>query len=533
VIGKDSLRDTIGAIHEGRVMDLAVTHVRVSRQGSTVTVEAILDKHGQPNIDDWQKAEEEMSQYETDPSVTHYHLIAHTPLTSKIRFVSPEIPAFGWRTLWVRGASVPEKAQIKVNPLIKPLLPLAMRLAQSKLGEKFLARLTAGDENKPPYLIENEFFLVEANPGDGTLTITDKQTNAVYKGLHRFVNGGDGGDEYNYSPPITDSFFTPKVVSLKVFRHKLVKSIEVKSELTIPAQLSADRKSRSGETVRIPIHGRISLVPGVARIDVHTELENLAKDHRLRVHFPAPFAVEEADHDGHFEVVRRPVGVPEKGQDWVESPRPEVPQRAFSDISNGEIGLMIANRGLPEVEVLKTVNGTHTEIALTLLRSVGWLSRDDLPVRQGHAGPALETPGGQVPGKWAYDYAVIPHRGTWRDAYLQAYAFETSLRAVTTDLHQGEITNQGSFLSHTPANFVVSAIKESEDGEGWILRGYNITSEPIHIRIKPQVSFSYAGLVNLAEEEVGALPMGTDGSITVTASGHQIISIKFSGSTEP
>ena len=39
--------------------------------------------------------------YEADPSVTHFHAIANTPMASKIRFISPDIPALGWRTLWL------------------------------------------------------------------------------------------------------------------------------------------------------------------------------------------------------------------------------------------------------------------------------------------------------------------------------------------------------------------------------------------------------------------------------------------------
>ena len=76
---------------------------------------------------------------------------------------------------------------------------------------------------------------------------------------------------------------------------------------------------------------------------------------------------------------------------------------------------MIADLGVPEVEVIKVDEDSHTEIALTLIRSVGWLSRDHMYVRQGHAGPAFETPGGQVPGKWTYDYSIIPHHGDWRE----------------------------------------------------------------------------------------------------------------------
>jgi len=529
LLGKNSLRNTIGAITEGRVAGAAIVRVKVSRQGPIVTIDAILDDEGQPNIPEWHQAEEDIAKHEADASVTHFHVIAHTPRASKIRFVTPDIPEFGWRTLWVRALAAPEAAPAtKVSSLLKPLLPLALRFAQSEFGVKLLAKQEAGDEKKPPFMIENEHFLVAASQADGTLTITDKQTNTVFKGLNRFVDGGDAGDEYNYSPPIKDSFYASQVVSLKVSRHRLVPSLEIGYALKVPAQLSSDRNSRSKKKVTIPVFSRISLIPGVARIDVHTEINNLAKDHRLRVHFPVPFAVQAADYDGHFEVVRRPIGVPEKGDNWVEDPRPEVPQRTFTDVSNGKFGLMIANRGLPEVEVIKVDNYTHTEIALTLLRSVGWLSRDDMPVRQGHAGPAFETPGGQVPGKWTYDYAIIPHHGNWREAFQQAYAFETSLRIIETGLHEGEIPFQGAFISHSPAEFIISAVKETENGKGWIVRGYNISPETIQLNLRPMRQFTNSMQVNLAEEEITALSPGEDGSIMISVSGHEIVSIMFS-----
>jgi alpha-mannosidase len=187
---------------------------------------------------------------------------------------------------------------------------------------------------------------------------------------------------------------------------------------------------------------------------------------------------------------------------------------------------MLANRGLPEVEVIK-VDDAHTEIALTLLRCVGWLSRDDMAVRQGHAGPAFETPGGQLLGKWSYDYAIIPHKGDWHKAYQQAYAFELSLRAIETDLHKGENPFQGAFISHSPDEFIISAVKESENGKGWIVRGYNISSETIQLNLKPMRHFANAMHVNLAEEEISALNAGEDGSIMISVSGHEIVSILF------
>ena len=259
-----------------------------------LTIDAILDENGQPNISEWRKAEEEIARYEGDPSVTHFHVIAHTPRTSRIRFVSPEIPAMGWSTIWTRAVMNTESAPVtKVSPLLKPILPLALRFAQSEFGEKLLAKLNTGDENKPPFIIQNEIFIVEASPSDGTLTITDKRTHKVFNGLNRFVDGGDAGDEYNYSPPTSDSFHTPRLVSLKVFRHSLVQTLEIEYTLKVPAQLLDDRKHRSQKMVSIPVTSRVSLIPGGERVDIHTEVENTAKDHRLRVHFPAPFGVQD------------------------------------------------------------------------------------------------------------------------------------------------------------------------------------------------------------------------------------------------
>jgi alpha-mannosidase len=528
LVKKESLRDTIGYINEGQVAGFAISDVKVTREGAIATIDAVLDPKGKPNIRAWQQAEEIISEYEADPAITHFHLIAQTPQATMIRLMSPTVPALGWRTIWLRAVEPPPTSPAaEPGQLVKALLPLGLRLAQSKLGGKLMERISAGDESKPPFIIENEHFQIKANRADGTITVVDKHTNTTLSGLNRFIDGGDAGDEYNYCPPENDSFFTPKVTAIKVYRHKQIPTLEISYEMELPSQLSQDRSSRSKDKVRLPITSHISLAPGAARIEVRTWVDNQAKDHRLRVHFPAPFNVQQANYDGHFQVVGRAVGVAEPGEDWVEDPRPEVPQGAFTDISSGEIGMMIANRGLPEVEVIDPGNGTGSEIALTLLRAVGWLSRDDMAVRKGHAGPATETPGAQIPGRWAFEYAIIPHEGDWEEAYQQAYAYQAPLRGVETGLHAGQIQNQGSFVSHSPTEFVISAVKETEDGQGWLVRGYNITPEPIVLELKPLRRFTSVAQANLAEDVIQPLEFGENGSVSLPVTGHQIVSIRF------
>ena len=528
LVDKKGLRETFANIHEGRAAGVSIVKIIVGERAATVNIDAVVSEHDAPDMQAWNAAVDKITKLEADPGVTLFHIQARLQRSSRLRLVTPEIPPHGWRVLWARPAAAPAaQAPQTLSPIVRALMPLGLRLASSKLGGRILARLTEGDERKPPFVIQNEFLRLEASQKDGTLTLTDKRTGMVYSGVNRFVDGADAGDEYNYSPPAQDALVTAQLVSLKVFRSQVAPALEIACRLRLPSHLSADRKSRSYEMVDIPITSRVTLAQGVARLDVHTEIENRAKDHRLRVHFPAPFKVAAADYDGHFEVLRRKIGLPEPGKDWVEAPRPETHQRAFTDISDGSVGLMLANRGLPEVEVLNTSSGA--ELALTLLRCVGGLSRDDLTQRRGHAGPGTETPGAQMPGKCAFDYALIPHAGDWRSAYPEAYAFNAPLRAVTGALHAGNLPACGSFIEHSPAQFVISALKPAEDGEGWIVRGYNITAQPVRAGLRPARTrpAPTAHLANMAEETLEPLPVEQDGWVHFTARGHEVVTVKF------
>ena len=289
--------------------------------------------------------------------------------------------------------------------------------------------------------------------------------------------------------------------------------------------------------VEVPITTTITLTNGVPRVDIHTRVDNRAKDHRLRVHFPAPFMVNSANYDGHFEIVKRPIGLPPFDATWAEEPRPETHQHAFTSVSDGEQTLIIANRGLPEVEVLRLPKSETAEIALTLLRCVGWLSRDDFSTRKGHAGPFLETPSAQMIGEWEFDYSIIVGQVANLSAinveqignlfYQQAWNFESPLRAAATGIHTGTLPVSGSFVRVDNPSFAVSAVKETEDGRGWIVRGYNIGDEEISVTLVPWRRFGRAQRVNMAEETVSRLKVERGGEVRVKARGHEVVTILF------
>jgi alpha-mannosidase len=230
---------------------------------------------------------------------------------------------------------------------------------------------------------------------------------------------------------------------------------------------------------------------------------------------------------------------------WLEDPTPLMHQRAFIDIHEGGSGLAILNRGLPAVEVIRKKPGT--QISLVLLRSVGWLSRDDLTNRRIPAGPLVPTPGAQCIGLYKYNYAILPHTGHWEQVYPWAYQYVSPLLVSRADTHEGldlremNITrddptmvkavawprsgsNPGnlSYITINEPEIVISALRRSQDGKGLIVRFYNITADPVSAQVKSYRSLSDVWAVNLNEERQDRIHTLDSNAFEVKVGGHQI-----------
>ncbi|HEY6395693.1 MAG TPA: hypothetical protein VIX12_09765, partial [Candidatus Binataceae bacterium] len=108
-----------------------------------------------------------------------------------------------------------------------------------------------------------------------------------------------------------------------------------------------------------------------------------------------------------------------------------VPHRTFTAVESEAGSAALMSRGLYEVEVRPGASGST--ILLTLLRCVGWLSRSDLKMRRGGAGPELQTPGAQEIGEHRFEFAMASYSGGYLEAGLipraAAYAFPPVRRA--------------------------------------------------------------------------------------------------------
>lgn len=383
----------------------------------------------------------------------------------------------------------------------------------------------SGVEEPPGPAIENELLRVKVAE-DGTVSMLDKRTGVLYEGLNRFVDVGDRGDEYNYCPVEEDTVIAgpsaePLVCATELGPDR--QTLEVSMTYRVPLSLDEARSQRSEELVDLPITTRLTLVAGSPRLEFETVVENGAADHRLRAHFAVPVSVDRFHTEGHYDVIARPLDLPQDTAAWVEQPVPTYPQRSWADVSDGHTGLMVANRGLPEAEALRTEG--RTEVALTLLRCVGWLSRSDMSVRQGHAGPGLPTPEAQCIGEHMFHYALIPHAGEWQTVLDEAHAFAVPLRAVSTTSHPGSLTEVASLVEVKPSALVVSAIKEAETGEGLVVRFWNTSTERVEGTVRFWRQPSRVSRRNLAEREIGALDIRDDGAVCVPLGPRQVATI--------
>ena len=500
----------IGTVESGHIMGHPIQEIHIERgqeenETDLARVDVTLLEGGHPDLQTVRRAMDTIGDWMDDESVKRYHVRLHFAATVELAFVAQDVPGHGYRTFAIRPAG-------------------ASCHSEERSDEESRCR----DEGAP-IEIENDFFIVEADPTTGTFTLTDKDGGTVLRGLNRFVDGGDRGDEYNYCPPETDRVVdapvAPPVIRL-VESGPARQTLQIEMIYRLPTALTAERSARAEETIELPIVTRVSLSPGVRRVDIQTTVDNRARDHRLRVHFPTPIRTDVSHAEGHFDVVTRPVDIPPNTADWAEQPSPTHPQRTFVDVNDGERGLMVINRGLPEYEVLRGETGAT--VALTLLRCVEWLSRDDLITRPGHAGPGLSTPGAQCPGRHVFEYAVVPHAGDWQTCFREAHAFNAPLRAVLTGIHRGNLPLTSSFITAEPKTVVISAVKAAEAGDGLIVRVYNIGEESVEGRLRLWRSFKRAALVNLNEEELKEIEsLGEGEKVRLAMRRKQIVSVKF------
>lgn len=290
-----------------------------------------------------------------------------------------------------------------------------------------------------------------------------------------FEDEGDAGDEYNFSPvldaPLRFDRFSSWEATESSPKHQ---TVLLRYLLTLPTQLSENRRHRSEKTVDCPVTVYMTLYKTLPRIDFQIKFVNKAKDHRLRVGFSLPFLEHVLWSSSAFYVIAREFPPTRASSDEaVEQVASTVPQLEFSTILHDplKLGITLINDGLPEIELTPRETDGTTELKLTILRSVGWLSRDDLVTRRGHAGPAIKTPGAQCLGEHAVSFSLYFHsvETSWAAVHAMAKSFlsppvtiQSSGGASQSPQAVQDVSSQ--FLTISGRDVVVTSMEPVEKG---------------------------------------------------------------------
>ena len=187
------------------------------------------------------------------------------------------------------------------------------------------------------------------------------------------------------------------------------------------------------------------------RLDV--SFENRSPDHRVRLHVPLARPATESYAEGQFAVVRRGL-TGEAGHG--EEPIPTYPAYGFVDAGGAAVLL-------DHVTEYELVNG-GTELALTLLRATGVISRPDHPLRAEPAGPVIATPLAQCIGPVRASLAVMPHAGDWasQGVLTAAEVFRCPALALNGTAPASTAISAGEGLRVTGEGVVMSSLRRRD-----------------------------------------------------------------------
>ncbi|HSC72905.1 MAG TPA: hypothetical protein VLB89_01985 [Gaiellaceae bacterium] len=200
----------------------------------------------------------------------------------------------------------------------------------------------------------------------------------------RLVRGKDFGDSYNYAPPEDDELVDAPLTQ----RHDTLEDGPLR-------RVDVVHRTYVWDGHEVATATRLEQRAHEPFLRVRVEFDNPCDDQRVRVHVPLREIADTSLAEGQFAIVERGRH-PEGG--YGEVPLATYPAGSF--VAAGGVVLLLEH--VTEYELL------DGELALTVLRSTGLISRNDNRFREDPAGPSLPIPAAQLCGPWSFSFAYLP-----------------------------------------------------------------------------------------------------------------------------
>ncbi|MDR8410763.1 alpha-mannosidase [Nonomuraea sp. 3-1Str] len=429
-------------------------------------------------------------------------------------------------------------ALVEVPPLghtsLRPEPPVAVRAGSNGSAVAPLTHEAPDGVRIEDGALDNGLLRVEVAE-DGTLTLTSAG-GVTLTGAARVVDGGDVGDSYNHAPPAQDRIVSaPETVEVvTVCSGPLVAALDVRRTYRWPAagagiegtpELPAP--ARTGATEEIVVDTRVELRTGEPFVRLRVAFDNRCDDHRVRLHVPLPAPATASHAEGQFAVVTR--GLTAEGG-CGEEPLPTFP--ASSWVAAGGVAALLEH--VTEYELVDgsawggAAQGEGTELALTLLRSIGYLSRNRHALRPEPAGPQLPTPAAQSRGLRSVTLALMPYEGGgeeggWEAVPPAAETFRHDLLPVPgTGDPSLALPPAAPGLSVTGDGVVMTSLRLRDDWRE--LRIVALSPEPTEAVVEG--SFTHARHADLRGRPGDPLPV-TDGTVRLPLRPWEIATIQL------
>jgi len=394
-------------------------------------------------------------------------------LGDKLSFTARDVPAMGYKVFWANRVANPPS-----SPLTKGGKSGVARPPSSPLIKGGKRGVASGVSFDGP-AIANQFFRVRIDSKLGVITgIYDKlnKRNVMvprqYSDLLQILTENPGGMSAWNLGAIEGS-------------KDLTGDSEVVRVDAGPARASVVFDHRYSKSI---FTQEITLYDGVPRIDIKMTAdwhEPWAGGDKPTPMLKAAFSADLKDPKATFEI---PFGSIERARDGRE-----VVAQKWVDLSDADYGVSLLNDCKYGFDV------KDNTMRISLLRS----SHDPDP--------------NPDEGVHEMTYSIYPHKGDWRAAgtVRKGYELNEPLIARVVKPHAGKLPASRSYVSVSPANIVVTALKKARDDDNLVLRFYESSGKAASVTVRTALPVKYYAETDLMERPIGPKLPIKGGAFTV------------------
>ena len=353
---------------------------------------------------------------------------------------------------------------------------------------------------------ENSYLKLKINR-DGSFDVTDKTSGREYHNLNNFVADGEIGDGWNHVVPKGNQAVLGSNgnANMRLVEDSSMRTVfEIVQDMILPEEMiyagtlneNYSGIRQSDKEVCLKIKTRVTLDADSALLKLNTEIDNNAKDYRLRLMLPTGIQGNYFAHQAFCFLERAPGRA--SGNTTAEWKEPEQLEKNFNGIvgkrdENGGIAFL-SQSGLHEVGSVDNESG---DLFITFLRAFRRTVATNGEIRC------------QLQQKMSWDYGLyfIGQTAGNGDIYKQYQKYQTPVINHTAYYNDEYNEPDNNLLNLESKNICMSIIKPAEDKESGelILRLVNFGKKTETAIIKTLKNIKNCKLINMEEKTLNEI----------------------------